>query len=334
MKFKVRQWTLIDLYKRRNQINFPVYQRGEVWYEERKKLLVDSILQGIDIPKLYLQKMDMGSGVEWDCIDGHQRINAIVGFFNEEFEFENLTFKKLQPKDQEKFENYKLTITEITEISPEEVRLLFTRLQLGIPLNSGEKLNAIHSNMNNFVKKMAKSRFIRNISIPMRRFAKEQVCAQICNNSRFLNKSQEFRNSKFEDLDILYRTYSDFELESDKAKGIVNVLRKLNNIFEGEAAEIRNRAGAVSIFFFVETLLLENNLKGREETIKKFYLKFLRAIKSEVRKGLDAENRWLMGYQSKVLQGADSRSSIETRHLLLLEAFLYFLKTKKIIGYD
>lgn len=318
------------MYERRNQINFPVFQRGIVWSEQKMALLIDSILRGIDIPKLYLQKTEGG----WDCIDGHQRIRAIVGFFDEEFTYEGRTFGRLTDAQKETIEDYKLTITEVEEIDDEEVRLLFTRLQLGIPLNSGERLNAIKSNMGEFVKIMVRKPFFVNVSIPQRRFAKEQVCAQICNNSIVINKAADFQGSKYEDLEILYRAYKDFKLDSEEAKWILSLLDKLHEIFSHEAARIRNRASIVSIYLLVEELVSKGHLEGKEKILKTFYLNFLEALQKEVRLGIDAENRFLINYQSRIIQAADSKASIKERHEKLKEALDFYLKNGKIIGYD
>jgi len=326
LRFTVKEWKLIELYLKRNQINFPVYQRQEVWSEGQNKLLIDSIFRGIDIPKLYLQYMvDSEGNEEWDCIDGHQRIKAIIGYFDGDFEYEGDTFDKLSVTQRNTFEDYKLTIAEVTEISEEEVRLLFKRLQLGIPLNSGEKLNAILSNIREFVKLMVKCPFIERINIPSRRFAKEQVCAQICNNSLFINKTSEFRNSKYEDLEVLYTVNKDFDLESDSAKNIFNVLNILDEIFGVRAAEITNRASAVSIYLMVEEMSISNTLQGKEGLIRDFYLGFLSELRDEVRLGIDATNRFLLLYQSRVIQAADSRTAIAERHDRLKEAFEYYL---------
>jgi len=332
LRFTVKEWKLIELYLRRNQINFPVYQRQEVWSEGQNKLLIDSIFRGIDIPKLYLQYMVNGEGnEEWDCIDGHQRIKAIVGYFDGDFEYEGDTFDKLSLTQKTTFEEYKLTVAEVNEISDEEVRLLFQRLQLGIPLNSGEKLNSIMSNMGEFVKTMVKCPFIQRLNIPSRRFAKEQVCAQICNNSAFINKTDEFRNSKYEDLEILYRVNKDFNLESDSTKKILQVLNILDEIFGVRAAEITNRASAVSIYFLVEEMFIESTLHGKENLIHDFYLEFLSQLRDEVRLGIDATNRFLLLYQSRVIQAADSRTSLTERHDRLKEAFEYYLGSGSII---
>ncbi|MDH4366836.1 MAG: DUF262 domain-containing protein [Dehalococcoidia bacterium] len=332
MKFEVKEWELIDLYKRRNRINFPIYQRGEVWSEEKQRLLVDSILRGIDIPKLYLQYFKGDDDYEeWDCIDGHQRIKAIIGFFDGEFEYQGETFDSLSNDDRDTFEHYKLTIAEVTEIDEEEVRLLFQRLQLGVPLNSGEKLNSILSDMGKFVTKMTEHPFLKNVSIPTRRFAKEQVCAQICNNSAFINKTKFFRNSKYEDLENLYRAYKDFSLESVEAKQIMSVLDRLDTIFSYKAGEITNRASVVSIYLMVEEMILKGSIDGKEGAIKDFYLKFLDRLREEARAGIDATDRFLLAYHSRVIQAADSKTSIAERHDRLKEAFQQYLKSGEII---
>lgn len=328
LKFTVREWPLLYLYKIRNKISFPVYQRGLVWDTEKKRLLVDSIFKGIDIPKLYLQKT---GDEEWDCIDGHQRILAIVGFFDGEFQYDERTFEELGESDKRIFEEYKLTITEVDEITEEEVRLLFTRLQLGVPLNAGEKLNAIKSNMGEFVKRMKGHPFVENISIPTRRFAKEQVCAQICNNSSFINKTGEFRSSKYEDLENLYRAYADFDLESDTTKNIMYVLDTLNEIFGDEATEITNRASVVSIYFMVEEMVVGGELEGKESLIRDFYVQFLNEIREEARLGIDATSRFLLSYQSRIIQAADSKISIAERHDKLKFAFDHYMETGEII---
>lgn len=329
MKFKIEEWKLIDVYKRRNSISFPIYQRELVWSVEKKALLVDSIFRGIDIPKIYLQKTDEG----WDCIDGHQRINAITAFFDGEFKYEGKIFQALSVTQKERFENYSLTIAVVTNIDEEEIRELFRRLQLGVPLNSGEKLNAINSNLGEFVKKMAHHNFIKNLSVPTRRFAKEQICAQVCNNSIYINKTGDFVNSKYEDLEYLYRSFKNFDLNSKEAKGILSVLNKLNEIFAETATNIRSRASVVSIYLLVEEMLSKGELDGKEGIMRKFYLSFLKHLQSEVKLGIDAKNRFLMVYQSKIVQAADSKSSIKERHEKLKEAFKHYLKHNKIIGY-
>ena len=328
MRFTTKEWSLLDLYTMRDKISFPVYQRGLVWDDEKKRYLVDSILRGIDIPKLY---MELRNSDEWDCIDGHQRIEAILGFFDGAYEYQGSTFEDLPDYAKATFEAYKLTISEVHEIDEEEIRLLFTRLQLGVPLNSGERLNAIKSNLGDFVKSMTRHPFIRRVSIPSRRFAKEQVCAQICNNSRYMNHSQDFRNSKYEDLEILYRSKADFDLAGNEASGINQELDNLDGIFGPSASRITNRASVVSIFMWVEELSEQGELRGKEEVITSFYLRFLEAVRDEARAGLEATSRFLLSYQSRINQAADTKVAVRERHRMIKEAFEHYVVAGSIM---
>lgn len=327
MKFTIREWSLRYLYTVRSRINFPVYQRAAIWDTERQRLLIDSVFQGIDIPKLYLQKVGAD---EWDCIDGHQRIQAITGYFDGLFEYNDHTFEDMSPQEKAQFEDYKLTITEIEQIDEEEVRLLFKRLNLGIPLNAGEKLNAVKSNLGDFVRKMTEHPFIRNVSIPTRRFAKEQVCAQICNNSVFINRTGDYRNSKYEDLENLYRAYADFDTTSPAAAGIMGVLDCLDRTFDEEARDITNRASVVSIYLFVENLIQTGEITDSTRLVKDFFLRFTSEVRNESRLGIDATSRFLVSYQSRIIQAADSRTSISERATKLRWAFDEYRRTGQI----
>ena len=63
----------------------PVYQRdGGVWKLDKEQLLVDSVLRGIDIPKIYLRRLDHGL-YKYEVVDGQQRIRCLVRFLNNRF---------------------------------------------------------------------------------------------------------------------------------------------------------------------------------------------------------------------------------------------------------
>src|SRR3970040_1476713 len=70
----------------------PWYQRrGDIWTLEKKQLLVDSILNEFDIPKLYFHALSSeqrkAAGKKWDyaIIDGRQRLETIWQFMNDDF---------------------------------------------------------------------------------------------------------------------------------------------------------------------------------------------------------------------------------------------------------
>ena len=316
-------------------IHYPVFQREDVWSFKDRALLIDSILMGIDIPKFYLYRIEEEGKdeVNWDCIDGHQRLEAISGYLKGMFQFAGREFSELSIDEKNTILNYKLTICEILQITDEEIRELFIRLQLGVPLNSGEKLNSMKSKLGDFVKnKLKNTTFIMNVNIPSRRYTKEALCAQILNNSKYINTS-ETRSSKFEDLYLLYKKNSEFDENSETAQKIIKVLDILNDIFGDDARFIRNRASAVSIYLLVEDMVFYDKPVDKK-LIHDFYVEFLKALSEENRKDpLEFRNRnvFLMRYQMFIIQGADARTSIFERHEALKRVLDNYEINHKII---
>ena len=63
----------------------PPYQRnGDIWSLEKKQLLIDSIINRYDIPKLYFHRYEREescrTGKMYAIIDGRQRLETIVKF--------------------------------------------------------------------------------------------------------------------------------------------------------------------------------------------------------------------------------------------------------------
>lgn len=192
MKVKVTTWKISTLWRLKDNINpQPVYQRGEVWRLRKNALLVDSILRGIDIPKIYLRKMDR-SAHEYEVADGQQRLNAILSFYDNGFPLladeekglnlrkigntivGNKRFTELSTEFQERFSNYDVTIAIVEEASNAEIRTLFGRLQEGEPLAPAEKRNAIISKIGGIVDNFALHHdFFLNSRIPEARFKRQ-----------------------------------------------------------------------------------------------------------------------------------------------------------------
>ena len=78
MRMTAGKRALDKIYKRRDRYEIPDWQRGEVWDKSKKQELVDSILRGWKLPKFYFVKT---SGVEYEVLDGQQRLRTIYEFF-------------------------------------------------------------------------------------------------------------------------------------------------------------------------------------------------------------------------------------------------------------
>lgn len=70
-------------------------QRGYVWDVKRKSLLIHSMISGYPIPPFYAAKNENG----YDMLDGKQRINAIVGFLNGDYELTEVPEVEVENED-------------------------------------------------------------------------------------------------------------------------------------------------------------------------------------------------------------------------------------------
>jgi len=161
MLVEIENWTIDKTIKVKDTVDpKPQYQRGNVWADKDNSLLIDSILKGFDIPKIYLRKTSDNPMYQYEVADGQQRLYAIWEFAEgnvtiKELELDNklytnVDFNKLKSDSEltevyKKFKKFQLTISILAEATDNEVRTLFARLQMGKRLNEPEKRNAVGS---------------------------------------------------------------------------------------------------------------------------------------------------------------------------------------------
>src|SRR5207247_6384710 len=65
------------------------YQREKIWSRKNQEELLDSIIQNIDIPKLYVAEVKNDDNFDYECIDGKQRMATLLNFFKPEASEDN-----------------------------------------------------------------------------------------------------------------------------------------------------------------------------------------------------------------------------------------------------
>jgi len=331
------------------------YQREKIWSQMDQELLLDSIVKNIDIPKLYLAEVTDNENFDYECIDGKQRITALLGFFDPEsggqepliirIAGEKYTYKRLKrelPPLARKIEEYELSFVIYSDFDDEAfIGEIFRRLQLGTRLNSGESLKAYtDSSIRDFVyKEMGKSTpFLKRTGLLERRFAKEVTLAQICINSFSRAKTERFTRSRTDDLEEFFGEQYRLDKKDENLVRIRKVLQAIDEAFGERARSITSRAVVVSAYLFVEGLFLA----GREALLPKFvefYLKLLDEIGRDLALLRDYEkptNRIVLErFQKHISQASVEARAIRGRDEFLAEAFEYYLAPKtrgKIIG--
>ncbi|KAH9062537.1 hypothetical protein EDB83DRAFT_2552030 [Lactarius deliciosus] len=135
----------------------PHYQRDVVWSEIKQIGLVDSIFRNFYIPPIIFAVSQSSDGTERRvCIDGKQRLTSIQKFmdgliYHKDEESKRKYWykqkagkpgKQLPPKYKRMFSNKQIVCIEYMEITEDDEREIFRRVQLGMALNYAEKMKA------------------------------------------------------------------------------------------------------------------------------------------------------------------------------------------------
>jgi hypothetical protein len=169
---------------REKQIDMsPPYQRrGRLWSPTDKAYLIDSILNGFDVPKIYLADFTWSDSplnrkrLPYAIIDGKQRFEAIFEFFkgdltlNDDFvhrENPNLKLGGLGYQDlknnhaeiAEIFDNYNLSVVSVVTSKENLINELFVRLNRSKPLTGAEVRNAMSGPAPRLFRKVAEHEF-------------------------------------------------------------------------------------------------------------------------------------------------------------------------------
>ncbi|MEB0114277.1 DUF262 domain-containing protein [Variovorax sp. RTB1] len=219
VKIDQRNWTVRKLVDNKTVINInPLWQRGPAWKPQRQALLVDSILRGMDIPKIYVRKLT-GKVFSHEVVDGQQRIRAIWEFRAGQIPLKHpdkiaeidgivvdgLRYSALPKALRDRFDEFTLSIGEITDASSDEITNLFGRLQMGVSLNPAELRNAMLKPLGLVIDTMATSHaFFDDCRIADTRYKRQDYVTHLFTMAAY-NGS---RNIKAPDLRAMLAEYT------------------------------------------------------------------------------------------------------------------------------
>ncbi len=344
----------IDDYSYRIDIDAD-YQREKIWSPDQQEDLLDSIIENIDIPKLYLAEVENKKEFDYECIDGKQRMVSLLNFFRPDestkpvrvcilstlYTYDQL--KKSHPNYAKQMENYELHFliykkSFLEEKTEDFINKIFRRLQLGIRLNAGETLKSYTGIIRDFIFKdiSGNGPFLKNTGLSEKRFQRELALAQICFNSfKRSEGADNFARARTSDIEQFIEK-TQITKDDNNFLRIKKVLDIMDSSFGENAKNISGRAAVVSAYLFTEDLFVNDKQKLISD-FAKFYLKLLNDIKENmvaIRNYQQPQNRLIMDkFQKYILQASVESYSLKNRHEFLKEAFNYYLSTKgKIIG--
>jgi hypothetical protein len=156
----------------------PVYQRkGHLWSETQQQYLIDSILNGFDVPKLYVADFTFlnselnANKKKYAVIDGKQRLTAVYDFFNDQIvlpkgfiyqddsslQLAGYSYTDLQknyPRIARKFDNASFTVMSVITDDESKINELFVRLNTSKPLTGAELRNAMGGRLPQIIREL------------------------------------------------------------------------------------------------------------------------------------------------------------------------------------
>lgn len=144
-----------------------IVQRSYVWERKRKTALIESMILGYPVPPIFAKRIDDGSGKKaamvYSIMDGKQRLSTVAQFLNDEFALSDMEpvlvhdeetdkdievnisgskFSELPESLKDHLNTVMFSVTYFDNLTNEEERELFKRLNAGKPLSVKSQLLA------------------------------------------------------------------------------------------------------------------------------------------------------------------------------------------------
>ena len=237
------------------------------------------------------------------------------------------------------FLDYELTVIMLHDSSaPQEFNLQFARLNLGTIINSGEKLNAMVGDLRALCfEDLAKHKFLDSAAIPTRRFATEQLAAQIVAQVFAFETGRqtgerEFARTRHNDLQRLFKENT--RLAVDKKEwidGVRGTMDLLAGQLDGFPA-LRSRAIVLSAILLAYELRIGS--EDEAHSVAEFVSEFVGCLRWQISKGLDIdpEYRYLVEFQRHLTQASVEKPAVRRRAEMLENAYNCWKDTRKLPG--
>ncbi len=234
---KYPQSSLLVVYSERDQIELdPEYQRiSGIWTHEKRQLLIDSLVNGFDVPKLYFHefvppKQKGGKRYRYAIIDGKQRLQTIWDFIDgelplaEDFQYirddnikaAGLDYRTLATRYPQLKTRFDATPLDIVTIRTDDIELIedmFSRLNEAVPLNAPEKRGALGGPLPIAIKRVSGHAFFKkHVPFPDKRYRHRDLAAKFL----YVEFEDEIVNTKKSNLDEFVRDFRKWRKEGDK----------------------------------------------------------------------------------------------------------------------
>lgn len=270
----------------------PSYQRrGKLWSIADKAYLIDSILNGYDIPKFYIADFTWGRSplnkkrLPYAIIDGKQRFEAVFDFYdgnvvlNDDFSYlanrklslAGLGYKDLRdsyPAVAEAFDEYNLVVMLVTARSEDPIDEIFVRLNRSKPLTGAEIRNAMRGPAPGIIRKISRHNFFEICARFQMQRAQDQNAAAKLLLFEYREELTETKKSKLDQFvkDASRQPKGMLELAGRKT---IDLLDRMETIFLPKDI-LLSSAGQVPIFYW----FVRSRREADDQFIRGFLVQF------------------------------------------------------------
>lgn len=335
---------------RRSKIDMdPPYQRrGRLWSDTDKGYLIDSILNGFDIPKLYIADFTWGDSplnlkkLPYAIIDGKQRLEAVFDFFdgeislNEDFvylEDSSMKLGGLGYRDlrenyadiAEIFDTYSLSVISVMTSSDDLINQLFVRLNRSKPLTGAEIRNAMAGPAPQVIREISRHEFFTtNINFGVSRGEDLNAAAKIL----MFEYADALSETKKKNLDDFVRNTVNEPKDKLELAGrrVIDVLNSMASIFLPKDRVLAS-AGILPVYYWLIRAIDENEFSK----LREFLVRFDESRRNNRRLVTESPNNKRIDQQlvefDNYNRSTNDQRSHEERFRILLKRFQATLRT-------
>jgi hypothetical protein len=327
----------------------PPYQReSSVWSLEKQQLFIDSLLNGYDVPKIYLHDLRGKHPTKvYTVVDGKQRLTTIWRFLKNElplapdFRVEEANLPELPPNVrhpvagqvyseldkpwQAVLRSTYLAVVLIQNATPDDIEDLFSRLNNGEPLNQAETRNAMGGELVQLIREVAQRPFFKErVKLSTERYAHYELAArflQIELHDR--DRAEGYPDLRNKPLDNAVRGHRRMG-EADKADLMERVdaqLESMERIFEREDPLLATQVYPPLYYLFVKAADREFDHPELPGRVRRFLEWFQHTRLAELDRPEELQDPQLIEFSRLMQQGTMEPSSLERRVEILTAYF-------------
>lgn len=259
----------------------PRYQRNVIWTPRSKSYLMDTILENLPVPEVFVNIITNTKGTTiYTVVDGQQRIDSILKFIDNQFRisesestnFKKLNFDELSDEDRQNFWDYPIVTRELQSSTESDITDIFKRMNKYVmPLNSQEIRHATYrGSFITFAEKIAENDFWISNKIFSTTEIKRMIDIEFVSDL-IISLILGVFEKKQEKMSEFYKKYDEkFDEMLSLEKRIKNILFLIDEIFDDQLRKSpwKSKTSFYALFLALDMI---KNQSGIEIPSNKFF---------------------------------------------------------------